>query len=70
MEININQLTNETHLILGDLHTDVEELTVCLYISVVAASDLVLAGEGRVRQIVGAQVGRPDLGPDQRAQQP
>ena len=61
---------NETHLILGDLHTDVEELTVCLYISVVAASDLVLAGEGRVRQIVGAQVGRPDLGPDQRAQQP
>ena len=63
MEININQLTNETHLILGDLHTDVEELTVCLYISVVAASDLVLAGEGRVRQIVRTEVGRPDLTP-------
>ena len=63
MEININQLTNETHLILGDLHTDVEELTVCLYISVVAASDLVLAGEGRVRQIVRTEVGRSHLAP-------
>ena len=41
-----------------------EELTVCLYISVVTSGDLVLAGEGCVRQIVWAQVGRPHLGPD------
>ena len=53
-----------THLVFWDLDADVEELTVCLYISVVAAGHLVLAGEGCVRQIVGAQVGRPHLGPD------
>ena len=40
-----------------------EELTVCLYIGVVAAGHLVLAGEGRVRQVVWTQVGRPHLAP-------
>ena len=41
-----------TDLVFWDLYTDMEELTVCLYISIVAAGHLVLAGEGRVRQIV------------------
>ena len=52
-----------TDLVFWDLDADVEELTVCLYIGVVAAGDLVLAREGRVRQVVGTQVGRPHLAP-------
>ena len=64
MAIMILARNHWTHLVFWDLDTDVEELTVCLYISVVAAGHLVLAGEGCVRQIVGAQVGRPHLGPD------
>ena len=52
-----------SHLVFRDLDTDVEELTVRLYIGIVAASHLVLAGEGRVRQIVRTEVGRSHLAP-------
>ena len=59
----VGMLVLTTDLVFWDLDADVEELTVCLYIGVVAAGDLVLASEGRVRQVVGTQVGRPHLAP-------
>ena len=37
------------YLQLGDLDTDVEELTGSLNVGIVAAGDLVLAGEARLR---------------------
>ena len=46
-----------------------EELAVRLHVGVVAAGDLVLAGEARVGEGVRAEVGRPDLGRGQTQEQ-
>ena len=54
-----------SYLQLGDLDTDVEELAGSLNIGVVAAGDLVLAGEARLGQLVGAVVRGAHLGPGQ-----
>ena len=58
-----------SYLQLGDLDTDVEELAGSLNIGVVAAGDLVLAGEARLGQPIGAVVGRTHLAPRQARQQ-
>ena len=44
-----------------DLQTDVEELALGLHVCVVAARDLVLAGERRLGDVVGGEIRRPDL---------
>ena len=46
-----------------------EELTGSLNVGVVAAGDLVLAGEARLGQAIGAVVGRTHLAPRQARQQ-
>ena len=46
-----------------------EELTGSLNVGVVAAGDLVLAGEAGLGQLVRAVVGGPHLGPGQAQQQ-
>ena len=58
-----------SYLQLGDLDTDVEELAGSLNIGVVAAGDLVLAGEAGLGQLVRAVVGGPHLGPGQAGHQ-
>ena len=37
-----------SYLVFRDLNADVEELTGCLWVGVVASGDLVLAGEARL----------------------
>ena len=44
-----------------DLQTDVEELALGLHVCVVAARDLVLAGERRLGDVVGGEIRGPDL---------
>ena len=44
-----------------DLQTDVEELALGLHVGVVAARDLVLAGERRLGDVVGGEIRGPDL---------
>ena len=63
------QHLNQTYLQLGDLDADVEELTGSLNVGIVAAGDLVLAGEARLWQPVRGIVGWPHLGVRQARQQ-
>jgi len=52
-------------LVLRDLNADMEQLARGLNISVVTPGDLVLAGEARLGQLVGAVVRGAHLGPGQ-----
>ena len=58
-----------SYLQLGDLDTDMEELAGSLNIGVVAAGDLVLAGEAGLGKAIGRVVGRSHLAPGQARQQ-
>ena len=57
------------YLQLRDLDANVEELTGSLNVGIVAAGDLVLAGEARLGKPIGTVVGRTHLAPRQARQQ-
>ena len=66
---NDNKAIQNAYFQLGDLNAHMEELTGSLNVGVVAAGDLVLAGEARLGKPIGAVVGRTHLAPRQARQQ-